>query len=98
MMELFGENFDITQVVRSTRQVPIDQLSKQLSKLVESVQDELFELINHDFVKFQEILRNVCDVDMKELKDFRDSVAEAKLSQEVSTFLKSKVLIFIENF
>jgi hypothetical protein len=85
MKELFEDvdNFEIVNVVQATHQIPFDQLTKQLSKLAESVQDELFELIYHDFTKFQQILRNVCDVDLGELKSFREQVVEVKNANEV---------------
>ena len=83
-----SESFDLVKVIDASRQVPLEELSKQLSKLAESVQDELFELINHDFAKFQEILRNVCDVKLEDLKGFREQVMEVKNANEVRQTLE----------
>lgn len=87
LRELFQdtENFDVCTALKATRHIPVEELSKQLKKLTETVQDELFELINHDFAKFQEILRRVCDVDMTKLKSFRDNLAQVKKANEVMT-------------
>ena len=94
-----SESFDLVKVIDASRQVPLEELSKQLSKLAESVQDELFELINHDFAKFQEILRNVCDVKLEDLKGFREQVMEVKNANEVRQTLEEfRPNMSIENF
>lgn len=85
VMELFQDpdNFNLANAIRATSDIPVEKLSTELKKLSEAIQDELFELINHDFVKFQEILRKACDVDLTALKNFRDSAVEIKRSNEV---------------
>lgn len=82
--ELFAEEFSVNRVLEETRHVPLEDLKGQVKQLTESVQDELFELINNDFVQFQELLRQVCDVDMSEIQAYRDHFYEFKKQQEVN--------------
>lgn len=86
--DLFAEGFSVNRVLTETRSVPLEDLAKQVKQLTESVQDELFELINNDFVKFQELLRKVCDVDMTEIQVYREQFHEYKKQQEVSKVTK----------
>ena len=85
MRELFAgaDEVNVADILKATNTIPMEELKLKLGKLTETVQDELFEVINHDFAKFQEILRQVCDVNIEELRTFRDQYSHAKNDNEV---------------
>lgn len=83
MREVFAsDNFDLKDFLASHKDVPIEDLLKDLDDTSRIVQNELFELINGDLVHFQEVLKEVCKGNLEVIKQFRQSYeSEVKLKE-----------------
>lgn len=89
MRELFAsDDFDLKQFLISQKDTKIDDLLKKLENLSNLVQNELFDLINGDLVHFQNVIKEVCQVDIASIKQFRASIEEDKALKEVSELTK----------
>lgn len=84
MRELFAsDNFDVIQFIASNKDSNVDNLLKDLENISNSVQNELFDLINGDLAHFQTVIKEVCEVDIATIKQSRASLEEDKNIKEV---------------
>ena len=84
MRELFAnDNFNLKDFLKSHKEISIEDLLKQIENVTKTVQNELFGLINGDLAHFQTILREVCEVDLEVIKQFRARIENEKIKKEV---------------
>lgn len=84
MRELFAsDDFNVKDFLAMNKELPIDDLLKRLDGISKNVQNELFELINGDLVHFQNIIEDVCSIDIDSIKEFRSQLENEKISKEV---------------
>ena len=89
MREVFAsDNFDLKDFLTSHKDVPIEDLLKDLDNTSKIVQNELFELINGDLIHFQEVLKEVCKGNLDVVKQFRQSYeSEVKIKEVKQKFI-----------
>ena len=84
MRELFAlDNFNFQDFISTQSEIPLEELILKLEKVSKTVQNELYELINGDLVHFQKVLREVCEIDIKAVKQFRTEFEAEKSIKEV---------------
>lgn len=95
MRELFAaDNFDLKGFLTVNKEIPIDELLRNLEFASKTVQNELFELINGDLVHFQKVIEEVCKVDIDSIKEFRAQLESEKAAKEVKRVFKTHKLYF----
>ena len=96
MRELFAsDNFNFQEFLASHSGTPLEESILSLEKVSKTVQNELYELINGDLVHFKNVLKEVCDIDIEAVKQFRHEFEAEKVITEVTTYIKlQKVLNF----
>lgn len=94
MRELFAsDNFDLGHFLASQKDSKIEDLLRNLESLSNSVQNELLDLINGDLVHFQNVIKEVCQVDIAAIKQSRASLEADKDIKEVSRLLKTHIKV-----
>ena len=95
MREVFAsDNFELKDFLASHKDVPIEDLLKELENTSQLVQNELIELINGDLVHFQEVLKEVCKGNLEVIKRFRESYeSEVKIKEVKEGNLINYILI-----
>ena len=84
MRELFAsDTFNFQDFLASQSGVPLEELIKTLENISKIVQNELYELINEDLVHFQKVLKDVCEIDIEAVKQFRSEFEQEKSFKEV---------------
>lgn len=89
MEEAFeSECVDIPLFLSKFGNVPYEELMGKLESLNKKVQSDLFNLINNDLVKFQDLLKDVvCNTDLEGIKTFRSALEPIKKESEVNNSL-----------